>query len=78
VNNLPYLGFGGGVLARLKGERRQALQGNIPFVILTDLNLEAIKNNNKQILKKICHGFGKENLTYELPSSKAVSETTNR
>ncbi len=48
VNNLPYLGFRGGVLARLKGERRQALQGNISFVILTDLNLVATINNNNQ------------------------------
>jgi hypothetical protein len=46
------------VLARLKGERRQALQGNIPFVILTDLNLVAtINNSEQQIIMKICPGF---------------------
>jgi hypothetical protein len=55
VNGLSYLGFGGGVLARLKGERRQALQGNIPFVILTDLNLGS--NKKQQIIIYICHGF---------------------
>jgi hypothetical protein len=46
VNDLPYLGFGGVVLARLKGERRQALQGYIPFVILTDLNLGSHKKQH--------------------------------
>jgi hypothetical protein len=50
VNDLPYLGLGGVVLARLKGERRQALQGNIPFVILTDLNLGS--NKKQQIIIK--------------------------
>jgi hypothetical protein len=52
MTDLSYLGFGGGVLARLKGEGRQALQGNIPFVILTDLNLVATKNNNEQKINK--------------------------
>ncbi len=49
MNDLPYLGFRGGVLARLKGERRKALQGNIPFVILTDLNLGSNKREQRII-----------------------------
>jgi hypothetical protein len=55
MNDLSYLGFGGGVLARLKGERRQALQGNVPFVIFTDLNLG--NNKKQQIIINICDGF---------------------
>jgi hypothetical protein len=77
VNNLPYLGFRGGVLARLKGERRQALQGNITFVILTDLNLEATKDKNEhQIIKKFALILLFQHFTGSKESPQGVGQRT--